>query len=197
MSDFVILALILLLLLSLVATIAFLVVYSGLFSSIVIKTGSPPIKKVTIAYKLHKGPYKESGAHFTDVCSIGPKQSCIAVYYDDPKEVRKHQIIFPVSVFWPLATYSCPFNGISWINMVHLALCGCIWDSQRGEGWAFIPMPRCRVTVGITWCTLAEGWVNWRMCALNVIYLAVALTKVVRSTRLCCLDQKNMEISQK
>ncbi|XP_063072167.1 testis-expressed protein 264 homolog [Engraulis encrasicolus] len=96
MSDFVILALILLLLLSLVATIAFLVVYSGIFSSIVIKTGSPPIKKVTIAYKLHKGPYKESGAHFTDVCSIGPKQSCIAVYYDDPKEVPEEKCRYAV-----------------------------------------------------------------------------------------------------
>ncbi|KAL2091557.1 hypothetical protein ACEWY4_013820 [Coilia grayii] len=87
MSEFIILALIILLVLSLVATIVFFVVYSGVFSDIVIRTGSPPIKKVTIAYKLQQGPYKECGAHFTDACSIGPKQPCIGVYYDDPKEM--------------------------------------------------------------------------------------------------------------
>ncbi|XP_035244133.1 testis-expressed protein 264 isoform X1 [Anguilla anguilla] len=87
MSDIVILALIVLLLLILLVTIVGLVLYSGLLSNVDIRTGSPPIKNITIAYKFREGSYKECGSTFTESCSIGPKLCCIGVYYDDPKEV--------------------------------------------------------------------------------------------------------------
>lgn len=89
MSDFLILALILFLVLCLIATVVLLVLYSGLFASIDVRTGSPPIKKVTIAYKFKEGPYKDCGAAFTEACSIGPKLSAIGIFYDDPKQVRE------------------------------------------------------------------------------------------------------------
>ncbi|KAJ8361164.1 hypothetical protein SKAU_G00176890 [Synaphobranchus kaupii] len=87
MSDFVILALIVFLLLSLLVTIVGFILYSGLLSEVGVRTGSPPIKNITIAYKFKEGPYKECGSIFTESCSIGPKLHCIGVYYDDPKTV--------------------------------------------------------------------------------------------------------------
>ncbi|KAI1892729.1 hypothetical protein AGOR_G00136540 [Albula goreensis] len=88
MSDLVILALIVVItFLSVLLTIFGYVLYSGLFSDINIRTGSPPIKNVTVAYKYKQGPYKECGTLFTESCSIGPKLSSIGVFYDDPKKV--------------------------------------------------------------------------------------------------------------
>ncbi|XP_061778671.1 testis-expressed protein 264 isoform X1 [Nerophis ophidion] len=86
MSDFILLLLIVVLLLCLLVTLVVFLVYSGLLVDVVIKTGSPPVQNVTVAYKFKEGPYKESGAAFTEPCSIGPKQSTIAIYYDDPKQ---------------------------------------------------------------------------------------------------------------
>ncbi|XP_020484693.1 testis-expressed protein 264 [Labrus bergylta] len=74
------------LLLSLI-TIACYMLYSGLSSDIIVLTGSPPIKKITVAYKFKQGPYKNCGQLFKESHSIGPKLSCIGVYYDDPKKV--------------------------------------------------------------------------------------------------------------
>lgn len=88
MSDLLILALIVLLILSLLVTIAGFLLYSGLLSEVDIRTGSPPIKNITIAYKFREGPYKDCGSTFTESCSIGPKLYCIGVYYDDPNTVR-------------------------------------------------------------------------------------------------------------
>lgn len=88
MSDSIILALIVFLILCLIVTVVAAIVYSGLFTEVNIKTGSPPIKNVTIAYKLHKGPYKDCGAAFTEAVSIGPKLNTIRVSYDDSTEVR-------------------------------------------------------------------------------------------------------------
>ena len=68
-------------------TIIAFVLYSGLFTSIVIGAGSPPIQKVTIAYKFGKGPYKDTGANFTEVTSIAPNHKNIGIYYDDPYQV--------------------------------------------------------------------------------------------------------------
>lgn len=88
MSDSIILALIVFLILCLIVTVVAAVVYSGLFTEVNIKTGSPYIKNVTIAYKFHKGPYKDCGAAFTETVSIGPKLNTIRVSYDDSTEVR-------------------------------------------------------------------------------------------------------------
>ncbi|XP_062401626.1 testis-expressed protein 264 homolog [Sardina pilchardus] len=63
------------------------VMYSGLFSEINIRTGSPPMKNITIAYKFKQGPYKDCGALFTECSRLGPKLSTIGVFYDDPKKV--------------------------------------------------------------------------------------------------------------
>ncbi|XP_067287940.1 testis-expressed protein 264 homolog [Pseudorasbora parva] len=63
------------------------ILYSGLTSEIQIRTGLPPVRSITIAYKYKVGPYKHSGSLFKESCSIGPKLSCIGIFYDDPKKV--------------------------------------------------------------------------------------------------------------
>lgn len=88
MSDALLLLLVLVLLVCLLLTIGGFLLYSGLLADVVVKTGPPPIRNITIAYKFKVGPYRESGAAFTETCSIAPKLSTIAVFYDDPKQVR-------------------------------------------------------------------------------------------------------------
>ncbi|KAG7494123.1 hypothetical protein JOB18_023689 [Solea senegalensis] len=86
MSDFILVLLIVFLLLCLVATVGGALLFSGLLSDVVVKTGPPPIRNVTIAYKFKEGPYKDCGPAYTESCSIGPKLSSIGVFYDDPKQ---------------------------------------------------------------------------------------------------------------
>lgn len=88
MSDWVSLVVIsLLLALIIIITAACYVLYSGLLADIIVRTGSPPIKKVTVAYKFRQGPYKNSAPLFTESRSLGPKLSCFGVFYDDPRKV--------------------------------------------------------------------------------------------------------------
>uniref|UniRef100_H3B9Q3 Testis expressed 264, ER-phagy receptor n=1 Tax=Latimeria chalumnae TaxID=7897 RepID=H3B9Q3_LATCH len=87
MSDFLLLALILLLLLTLLLSLLGFALYSGLCAKVNVRTGSSPIRNIILAYKFKQGPYKDCGSLFTESCSIGPKLSCIAVYYDDPNQV--------------------------------------------------------------------------------------------------------------
>lgn len=75
------------LLLSLVTAAAYML-YSGLIEHINILTGSPPIKKITFAYKFRQGPYRTGGPLFKESHNIGPKLPCIGVFYDDPNEVK-------------------------------------------------------------------------------------------------------------
>ncbi|XP_048054733.1 testis-expressed protein 264 [Megalobrama amblycephala] len=96
MSDFVILLLILFLVICLILTLVGFVFYTGLFSEVVIRTGSPPVKNITIAYKFRKGSYKDSGAAFTESCSIGPKLSSVGVFYDDPSQTQADQCRYVV-----------------------------------------------------------------------------------------------------
>lgn len=91
MSDLILLLLVVVLLVCLIATVGFFLLYSGLLTEVPVKTGPPPVRNVTIAYKFKEGPYKECGAAFTESCSIGPKLSSIAVFYDDPKQVRPYR----------------------------------------------------------------------------------------------------------
>ncbi|KAM7006896.1 testis-expressed protein 264 homolog [Tautogolabrus adspersus] len=86
MSDLILVLLLVVLLVCLVVTLVGFLVYSGLLSDVIIKTGPPPIKNVTIAYKFKEGSYKDCGAAYTETCSIGPKLSTISVFYDDPKQ---------------------------------------------------------------------------------------------------------------
>ncbi|RXN03851.1 testis-expressed sequence 264 protein-like [Labeo rohita] len=96
MSDFVILLLILFLVICLILTLVGFVFYTGLFSEVVIRTGSPPVKNITIAYKFRKGSYKASGAAFTESCSIGPKLWSVGVFYDDPNQTQADQCRYVV-----------------------------------------------------------------------------------------------------
>ncbi|XP_053172439.1 testis-expressed protein 264 [Scomber japonicus] len=61
--------------------------YSGLLSDITIFSGSPPIKKITFAYKFKEGPYRHRGQLFRESSGIGPKLPCIGIYYDKPDKV--------------------------------------------------------------------------------------------------------------
>ncbi|XP_072308564.1 testis-expressed protein 264 homolog [Eucyclogobius newberryi] len=67
--------------------IASFCIYSVLLSEVVVLTGSPPIKKITFAYKFIQGSYKNCGHVFKESRSIGPKLPCIGVFYDDPEKV--------------------------------------------------------------------------------------------------------------
>ncbi|XP_048874308.1 testis-expressed protein 264 homolog isoform X1 [Brienomyrus brachyistius] len=96
MSELVILVLIIFLILCLLVTIVGYVLYSGLLSDINIKTGSPPVKNITFAYRFKQGPYKECGTVFTESCSIGPKLSSIGVFYDDPNQVTPEKCRYAV-----------------------------------------------------------------------------------------------------
>lgn len=76
------------LLLSLVTATAAYMLYSGLIAHINVLTGSPPIKKITFAYKFRQGLYRNCGQLFRESHNIGPKLPCIGVFYDDPNEVK-------------------------------------------------------------------------------------------------------------
>uniref|UniRef100_A0A3Q3XI98 Uncharacterized protein n=1 Tax=Mola mola TaxID=94237 RepID=A0A3Q3XI98_MOLML len=92
MSDLTLLLLLVVLLVCLVVTIGGFLLYSGLLTDVTIKTGPPPIRNVTIAYKFREGAYKDCGAAFTESCSIGPKLETIAVFYDDPKQKCRYVV---------------------------------------------------------------------------------------------------------
>ncbi|XP_072506562.1 testis-expressed protein 264 [Notamacropus eugenii] len=87
MSELLLLGLIAALVLTLLLTLLAFAVYSGLLEDVVVSAGSPPIRNITLAYKFHVGPYKESGRLFTESCSISPRLSSIGVYYDNPHTV--------------------------------------------------------------------------------------------------------------
>lgn len=91
------------------AVIAAYLVYSGLVSEITVLTGSPPVKKITFAYKFSQGPYKNSWRPFQESHSIGPKLPCIGVFYDDPKKV-KHFIEVSHEDGCSLHCYFCGYN---------------------------------------------------------------------------------------
>ncbi|KAI9515093.1 hypothetical protein NQZ68_027959 [Dissostichus eleginoides] len=86
MPDFVGVCVLISVLISLITVVGYLWC-SGLLSDIPIQTGSPPVKKITFAYKFKEGPYKDCRQLFKESRRIGPKLSCIGVFYDDPKKV--------------------------------------------------------------------------------------------------------------
>ncbi|KAE8298465.1 Testis-expressed protein 264 putative secreted protein Zsig11 Precursor [Larimichthys crocea] len=77
-------------------TVAAYMLYSGLLSGITILTGSPPIKKITFAYKFTEQPYRNRGQLFRESLKIGPKLACIGVYYDAPNKVPGSQCRYAV-----------------------------------------------------------------------------------------------------
>ncbi|NXN11607.1 TX264 protein, partial [Indicator maculatus] len=96
MSDWVLLGLIVALVMLLLLTIFGFVVYSGLFTEVVVSAGSPPVGSITLAYKFRVGPYGESGQLFTDGCSISSKLCSIGVYYDNPHTVSPEKCRFAI-----------------------------------------------------------------------------------------------------
>nr|KAG5697111.1 hypothetical protein BaRGS_002027 [Batillaria attramentaria] len=54
--------------------------------------GHPPLGAAVIAYKFGRGPYKEVGPLFTEVCTIAPDNKCLGIYYDDPKKVEANRL---------------------------------------------------------------------------------------------------------
>ncbi|KAM6980740.1 testis-expressed protein 264 [Aplochiton taeniatus] len=96
MSDFIILTLIVILVICLIGTVVGFILYSGLFSEVVVKTGTPPIRNVIIAYKFKEGPYKDCNAVYTESCSIGPKLNSIGLFYDDPNQRPVEQCRYAV-----------------------------------------------------------------------------------------------------
>uniref|UniRef100_A0A672LIC4 Testis expressed 264, ER-phagy receptor n=1 Tax=Sinocyclocheilus grahami TaxID=75366 RepID=A0A672LIC4_SINGR len=72
------------------------ILYSGLTTEIHIRTGLPPVRSITVAYKYKVGPYKDCGSLFRESCSIGPKLPCIGIFYDDPKKVPAQKCRYAV-----------------------------------------------------------------------------------------------------
>ena len=70
-----------------VGTLLGLLIFSGVLTSVDVKTGKPPIGKAHIAYKDGTGPYNTVGSFFTESTSIAPSLKAIGLYYDDPAEV--------------------------------------------------------------------------------------------------------------
>ena len=91
MDTWLILAGIGVLLLCFIATLVVLIVYSGVFETVDVGAGRPPIGSVVIAYKFARGPYKEVGPLFFEVAKIAPDNKALGIYYDDPQKVSVHQ----------------------------------------------------------------------------------------------------------
>ncbi|XP_077986096.1 testis-expressed protein 264-like [Glandiceps talaboti] len=87
---------IILLAVALLFTISILIGYSGLFHSIDIKAGKPPVQNIVIAYKFQKGSYKNAGDLFTETVKLAPDQRCLAIYYDQPCEVADGELRYVV-----------------------------------------------------------------------------------------------------
>ena len=73
--------------LCLIATLIALLLYSGVFETVDVGAGRPPIGGVVIAYKFARGPYKEVGPLFFEVAKIAPDNKALGIYYDNPVKV--------------------------------------------------------------------------------------------------------------
>ncbi|TRY94884.1 hypothetical protein DNTS_032985 [Danionella cerebrum] len=62
----------------------------GLMTEILISTGLPPVKNITVAYKFKVGPYKDCGLVFRECSRLGPKLPSVGIFYDDPKKWKKY-----------------------------------------------------------------------------------------------------------
>uniref|UniRef100_A0A8C5CY52 Testis expressed 264, ER-phagy receptor n=1 Tax=Gadus morhua TaxID=8049 RepID=A0A8C5CY52_GADMO len=74
--------------LSVLGTIVGFVLYLRNVSEIIIRSGCPPIKNITLAYKFKEGPYREWEQVLMECRSIEPKVANIRVLYDDPKKAE-------------------------------------------------------------------------------------------------------------
>ena len=81
------------LIIAIFATVFYLLVLSGLFHTIEIKTKRSPVSNLHVAYKFSRGKYGsgDHGALFTEVSKAAPHLRCFGVYYDDPNTVTYSQ----------------------------------------------------------------------------------------------------------
>ncbi|XP_024125536.1 testis-expressed protein 264 [Oryzias melastigma] len=63
------------------------VVYSGFFTKVTLRTGPPPIKRITFAYKFTTATYWKCGPLYWEASKLGPKLQLIGVFYNDPSKV--------------------------------------------------------------------------------------------------------------
>ncbi|KAK2509349.1 hypothetical protein MC885_001217 [Smutsia gigantea] len=85
--------------------------YSGLLAGVAVSAGSPPVRNIAVAYRLHVGPYRETGRLFTESCSVSPKLCSIAIYYDNP------HVVPPLRTAAPCGDRHLPLHD----HPVHLA----------------------------------------------------------------------------
>ena len=86
--------------LSVLGTIVGFVLYLRNVSEINIRSGCPPIKNITLAYKFKEGPYRDWEQVLMECRSIEPKVANIRVLYDDPKKVNMHIPIKSLHMLW-------------------------------------------------------------------------------------------------
>ncbi|KAF6726098.1 Testis-expressed sequence 264 protein [Oryzias melastigma] len=72
------------------------VVYSGYFTKVSLRTGPPPIKRITFAYKFTTATYWKCGPLYWEASKLGPKLQLIGVFYNDPSKVPGKLCCFAV-----------------------------------------------------------------------------------------------------
>ncbi len=73
---------------SLLALILAVAAYSGLFHRIDVQTLDYPLPRLTLAYKFYRGSYNNVGSAFQELCRVAPGKKSLALYYDNPCQVR-------------------------------------------------------------------------------------------------------------
>ena len=69
-------------------TVGVLLYVSGVTKDVEVGAGSPPIGKVTLAYKFATGPYNDAGIIFHEALKVAPLNTLtMGIYYDDPTKV--------------------------------------------------------------------------------------------------------------
>ena len=81
---------VLILLLAIIVSLVALL-HAGLFVELRIRTTVPLPEACPkrVAYKLHRGPYKNAGKAFNELLGIVPKLRLFGIYYDSPNKVRR------------------------------------------------------------------------------------------------------------
>ncbi|XP_017494684.1 PREDICTED: testis-expressed sequence 264 protein-like [Rhagoletis zephyria] len=80
---------------ALVATVAIALIYFGIFDRVEVSTGAPPFAfaGAQLAYKIGKGKPGDSGALFTEVCSIVPRKTTLGMFLELEEATEPEQPI--------------------------------------------------------------------------------------------------------
>uniref|UniRef100_H2Z1B7 Uncharacterized protein n=1 Tax=Ciona savignyi TaxID=51511 RepID=H2Z1B7_CIOSA len=82
----------------LIATVIYLLYFVGILGAVAVSVGKPCVKRIVIAYKNHKGPYKNCGPHFSEAYSLCPHLQSIGIYYDSPNEIPANELRYAVGL---------------------------------------------------------------------------------------------------